>query len=82
MKYDTPSTSESSTRMLVTIRSGGIRRDPAQTGAPAWASTAFRPTAFSSVDFPDMFEPVTRRKEPAGPTSTSLATQASGARSG
>ena len=68
--------------MLVTTRSGGMRRASAHTGPPAWPSTTFRPTAFTSVDFPDMFDPVTSRNEPAGPTSTSLRTQSSGARRG
>ena len=77
-----PSARESSTRMLVITRSGGIRRSSAHTGPPACASTAFSPTARSRVDLPDMLEPVTRWKEPAGPISMSLRTQMSGARRG
>jgi hypothetical protein len=38
----------------------------AATGAPAIASTAFKPTARSKVLLPDMLEPVTKRKVPSG----------------
>ena len=68
--------------MLVMTRSGGIRSSSAQTGPPAWASTAFSPVARSRVDLPDMLEPVTRTKEPAGPISTSLRTHSRGGRRG
>ncbi len=74
MKNDTPRSSESSTRMQLLIRSGGMTSDAAVTGAPACARTAFAPIARRSVLFPDMFEPVTKRNRPTGPTSTSLAT--------
>ena len=79
MKYDTPASSESWTRMLVHGRSGGILRRSAHTGAPACASTTLTPTARSSVLLPDMFDPVTIRKPPGGPTVTSFATRRSAA---
>ena len=47
MKKETPCSSESSTRMLVQSASGGRRRLAAQTGPPAWASTALSPIARS-----------------------------------
>ena len=68
MKKETPSASESSTRMLVARVTGGMRSDAAQTGPPAWASTALTPIERRSVLLPDMLEPVTRRKVPGGPS--------------
>ena len=68
--------------MLVARATGGIASRSAHAGAPAWARTAFTPTARNSVLLPDMFEPVTSRNEPAGPISTSLATRVSFGNSG
>jgi hypothetical protein len=42
----------------------------------------FNPMARSSVLFPDMFDPVTRRIAPGGPTATSLLTRRAGAMRG
>ena len=75
MKYDRPSSSESWIRMLVCRSAGGITKLPAQTGAPACASTVLRPMARRSVLFPDMLEPVINTVVPVGPTSTSLTTR-------
>ena len=78
MKNDTPSWSESCTRKLVASTSpGGSRRSAAHTGAPVCASTALMPSVRSSVLLPDIFEPVTSRNVPGGPSVTSLATRLS-----
>ena len=64
-------------RMLVHTSTGVSRIDVAQTGPPAWASTTFVPIARKSVLLPDMFEPVTSKNVPGGPTVTSLLTRVS-----
>ena len=75
MKKETPRSSESSTRTLVQSRTGGQRNAAAQTGPPAPASTTLTPIARSNVLLPDMLEPVTSRKVPGGPISTSFVTR-------
>src|SRR5215211_5609703 len=70
-----PCSSESVTRTLVQSSTGGKVKLVAQLGAPADASTMFTPIDRSSVLLPDMFEPVTSRKVPLGPTVRSLQTR-------
>jgi hypothetical protein len=82
MKRDTPSSRESSILMQVKTRMHGVTSCSAHTGAPAPARATFKPNERRSVLFPDMLDPVTRRKVPAGPRETSFRTQVSGGSSG
>src|SRR5690606_16144973 len=77
-KWLTPDPSESLIRILVRTAHGAIRRERAQTGAPAKAMTAARPIARRNVLLPDMLEPVTNRAVPARDSATSLETRCSG----
>jgi hypothetical protein len=81
MKKDTPLEIESCTRMLTHGIAMGIVNARAHTG-PQAAQHEVRAERTKQRALPDMFEPVTSRNVPRGPTVTSLSTRSTGLISG